>query len=216
MVEKIGPLAGHPTDQLLLPISAGFRDWKVYSFHPNLAKARQLAQGLQQGQVATLVVGSTGSPPDVAAVIQSNLARIGLSVQVRLVAPGIFPQWLVDHRDSWDIATATGNALRVDPMVFINLGLEGQRWTTIPGVYNFSGFDDPEWITRMQRTNDMEQGRLKAYALLDRDLMEKAVPVAPFAMGNTFTFVSARVGCMRSSANPGYLYPNLAALCFRR
>ena len=67
----------------------------------------------------------------------------------------------------------------------------------------------------MRRTDNLRHGRLKAYAKLDRALMQGPVPVAPYATGNSLTLVSPRIGCFTSSAYPGYFAPNLAALCLR-
>jgi peptide/nickel transport system substrate-binding protein len=217
LLHETSPLAGHVTDQLLLPMSAGFRDWKLYPFRPDLESARRLAGGALQRKDAILIVGSTGSGPEVGNVIKSNLARIGLRVEVMPKAPSIFRDYL--RNNPWDLATLYTKPGRVDPMVFINFGLEGRRYDFIPGAcpcfYNYSGFDDPKWVRRMRRTNSRRHGRLKAYALLDRDLMRRAAPVAPYATGNSLTLVSLRIGCFKSSAYPAYLAPNLAALCLR-
>jgi peptide/nickel transport system substrate-binding protein len=221
LLHTLGPLAGQVTDQLLLPISAGFREWKLYPSRPDLPSAKRLARGALRGRDATLIVGSTGSGPGVGNVIKSNLAQIGLNVEVVPKPPIIFLDYLRNPDNPWDLATMSPQPGRVDPMVFINHGLEGHRYDFIPnpsafpGFYNYSGFDDEKWVRRMRRTNSLRHGRLKAYALLDRDLMRKAAPVAPYATGNSLTLVSPRIGCFKSSAYPSYLAPNLAALCRR-
>jgi peptide/nickel transport system substrate-binding protein len=219
--DTLGPLAGQVTDQLLLPISAGFRDWQLYPSRPDLESARRLARGELQGQDAILIVSSTGTGPKVGNVIKSNLARIGLNVDVVPVAPSIALDYLRNPNNPWDLATMSPQPGRVDPMVFINHGLEGHRYDKIPdpsafpGFYNYSGFDDQKWVRRMQRTNSLSHGRLKAYAFLDHDLMQRAAPMAPYATGNSLTLVSPRIGCFTSSAYPGNFAPNLATLCLR-
>jgi len=224
LVQETGPLAGQVTDQLLLPIGAGFRDWKLYPSRPDLPRAKRLARGALQGKDATLIVSSTGSGPEVGDVIKSNLARLGLSVEVVPKAPSIVRGYLKNPDKPWDLATLYTSPYLVDPVVYINLGLEGHRYDNPGGpaggegclcIYNFSGFDDPKWVTRMGRTNSLRHGRLKAYARLDHDLMRGPVPIAPLFMGNTLTLVSPRIGCFSSSAYPGYFAPNLAALCLR-
>ena len=214
LLKKLGgPLAGRVTDQLLLPIGAGFRDWKLYPSRPDLDRATRLAHGALQGTDATLIVDSTGSGPGVGAVIKSNLDRIGLHVEVMPKAPLVFRDYLKKNPDSWDLATMYTSPYHVDPVVYINLGLEGHTYDQPPSaegcacVYNYSGFDDPKWVGRMQRTNSLRHGRLNAYARLDRDLMRWPVPIAPFATGNSLTLVSSRIGCFSSSAYPGLLRP---------
>jgi peptide/nickel transport system substrate-binding protein len=217
---KTGPLAGRQvTDQLLPPVSAGFRDWKLYRPRPDLPRAKRLARGALQGKPAILIVESTGSGLDVGNEIKSNLDRLGLRVEVVPKAPLIFREYLRKNTDSWDLATVYAKPGRVDPMVFINFGLEGDRYDSVPApcpcFYNYSGFNDNKWVTRMRRTDSRRHGRLKAYARLDHALMSGPVPVAPYATGNSLTLISPRIGCFEKSAYPNYLAPNLAALCPR-
>jgi peptide/nickel transport system substrate-binding protein len=219
--DKLGPLAGQVTDQLLLPISAGFRDWELYRSRPDLRRAWRLARGELRGKDATLIVDSTGSGRAVGDVIRSNLAQIGLSVEVMPKAPLVIREYLIENPDAWDLATLHSSPYHVDPAQLINIGLEGHVNDQLRSAegraccYNFSGFDDKKWVGRMQRTNRRRHGRLKAYALLDRDLMKGPAPIAPYATGNSLTLVSPRIGCFKSSAYPGYFFPNLAALCLR-
>jgi peptide/nickel transport system substrate-binding protein len=221
LLHKLGPLTGQVTDQLLLPIGAGFRDWKLYPPRPDLPRARRLARGALREKDAILVVESTRSGQAVGNEIKANLVPLGLRVEVVPKAPGVFLRnWLRDPNNRWDLATLHTNPERVDPMVFINFGLEGDRYDSVlpagcPCFYNFSGFNDPKWVTRMRRTDNLRHGRLKAYAKLDRALMHGPVPVAPYATGNSLTLVSPRIGCFTSSAYPGNFAPNLATLCLR-
>jgi ABC-type transport system substrate-binding protein len=220
LLHETGPLAGrHVTDQLLHPVSAGFRDWKLYPPRPDLPRARRLARGEFQGEKAILIVESTGSGPDVGNEIKANLDPLGLRVEVVPKAPIVFREWLRDHLEEWDLATLHAKPGRVDPIVFINFGLEGHRYDSVPAAcpcfYNYSGFNDKKWVTRMRRTDSLRHGRLKAYAKLDRALMQGPAPVAPYATGNSLTLVSRRIGCLSTSPYPAYLAPNLAALCLR-
>ena len=129
LLHETGPLAGQVTDQLLLPISAGFRDWKLYPSRPDLPRARQLARGALQGKDATLIVPSTGSGPEVGDVIKSNLAPLGLRVEVVPKAPSVLRDWLINPNNPWDLAMLYTNPDRVDPIVYINFGLEGTATT---------------------------------------------------------------------------------------
>jgi peptide/nickel transport system substrate-binding protein len=222
LLHKLSPLAGQVTDQLLLPIGAGFRDWKLYPRRPDLPRARRLARGALRGKDAILVVESTRSGQAVGNEIKANLAPLGPRVEVVPKAPGVvLRDWLRNHPEEWDLATLYTSPYLVDPGVYINVGLEGHRYDRPPGTegylatYNFSGFDDPKWVTRMGRTDSLRHGRLKAYARLDHDLMRGPVPIAPLSMGNTLTLASPRIGCFSSSRYPGYFFPNLAALCLR-
>jgi peptide/nickel transport system substrate-binding protein len=219
LLHKLSPLAGQVTDQLLLPVSAGFRDWRLYRSRPDLKRARRNAGGALRGKKATLIVDSTVSGQAVGNEIKANLDPLGLHVEVVPKAPSVLRDWLINHPEEWDLATVHAKPGRVDPTVFINFGLEGDRYDSVPAAcpcfYNYSGFNDRKWVRRMRRTDNLRHGRLKAYAKLDRDLMKGPAPVAPYATGNSLTLVSARIGCFKSSPYPAYLAPNLAALCLR-
>ena len=222
LLHKLSPLAGQVTDQLLLPIGAGFRDWNLYPSRPDLKRANRNARGALRGERATLIVDSTVSGQAVGNEIKSNLTPLGLRVEVVPKAPGVvLREWLRNHPEEWDLATLYTSPYLVDPGVYINLGLEGHHYDRPPGTegylatYNFSGFNDPKWVNRMQRTNSLRHGRLKEYALLDRGLMKGPAPIAPYATGNSLTLVSPRIGCFKSSPYPAYFAPNLAALCLR-
>jgi peptide/nickel transport system substrate-binding protein len=116
ILHKLSPLAGQVTDQLLLPIGAGFRDWNLYPSRPNLGRAGRLAGGELQGKRAILIVESTGSGPDVGNEIKANLAPLGLRVEVVPKAPGVVLRaYLRDNPDAWDLATVHTNPERVDP-----------------------------------------------------------------------------------------------------
>jgi peptide/nickel transport system substrate-binding protein len=219
--DTLGPRAGQVTDQLLPPVSAGFRNWTLYPSRPNLRRAKRAARGALKGRKdATLIVSSTGSWPAVGDAIKSNLVRIGLHIEVVPKAPLVIRDYLRENPDAWDLATLHTSPYHVDPGAFINSGLQGHDLDGPGGaegraaLYNYSGFDDPKWVRRMRRMNSRRH-RLKAYALLDRDLMNGPAPIAPYATGNSLTLVSARIGCFRSSAYPGHFFPNLAALCLR-
>lgn len=206
-----GPLAGQPTDQLVLPGRAGFRDWKLYRYEPNIVAARRLAREALRQRVVSLYVPSTPWGPTVGAVIKSNLARVGVRVRVETVATPVFVSRLALAAEPWDLAVWVWATFRVDPSAFINFPLERRNpgAPVTPG-FNLGRFDNSEWDARMRRVARMRRGRENAFALLDRDLMRTPAPLAPYLVENALTLVSARVGCF-SSLNNGW--PNLAALC---
>jgi peptide/nickel transport system substrate-binding protein len=201
-----GPFGGSLTDQLVLPRRPGFRDWNLYPFRPDLAAARTLARGAHPRMVS-LYVPDTESGRTVGSVVKANLARIGLRVNVTALESFGFSAALALIR-RWDLAAGSWSTSRDDPLVYINYPLDGK--TTPLSDANVGLFNDPRWIRRMHRVASMTRGRLKAFELLDRDLMQKAAPLAPYLAANALTLFSTSVGCP-SFTNDGY--PNLAALC---
>src|SRR5690348_6887597 len=61
-----------PTDHYLPPGMPGFRDTHVYPLTPDVAKARQLAQG--RGKTAVLYTCSQPPCPEEARIVKSDLA----------------------------------------------------------------------------------------------------------------------------------------------
>ena len=68
------------------------------------------------------------------------------------------------------------------------------------------GFASPLASRLSGRTRD------RAYALLEKDLMARAAPIAPYMVSNARILVSARVGCFTYEPVYG---TDLAALCLR-
>ena len=206
LVSAHGPLAGSLTDQLLLPGRPGFHDWKLFPPHPNIAFARRLARGVARRTVS-MVVPDNEWGRNVGDVVRANLGRIGLRVNVKRLSPepDTFIVLIASVRD-WDLAAWGWSTYRDDPLAYINYPLIGNTLADS----NLGRFDERVWIRRMQRVAGMRRGRLKAYALLDRDLMRQAAPLVPYLAGNALTLFSARVGC-RSWTSDGF--PSVAGLC---
>lgn len=204
-----GPLAGSFTDQLVLRRRPGFRDWKLYPYRPDLAAARVLARGARQ-RIVSFYVPDTEWGRAVGTVVKNNLARIGLRVNVTALESFGFSRALraLALNRRWDLAAGGWSTARDDPLVYINYPLDGKA--TPLSDANLGRFNDPIWVRRMRRVARMTRGRLKAFELLDRDLMQKAAPLAPYLAANALTLFSTRVGCVSFKSDG---YANLAGLC---
>lgn len=207
-----GPLAGMPTDQLLLPGRAGFHDWALYPRRGNIAAAKRAAGSFRHPRELSLYVPTTPWGPVVAATVRSNLAPLGLRVRLNTLATSVFVAVLSLPRTRWDLAAWVWGALRADPVAFINFPLDGRYISQSPPGFNLGHFNEPKWNARMRLVARAKRGRDAAYALLDRDLMRRAAPLAPYLVENALTVVSDRVGCFSSMTNG---WPNLAALCVK-
>jgi ABC-type oligopeptide transport system substrate-binding subunit len=90
-----------------------------------------------------------------------------------------------------------------DPFNFINDLFTG-------GDNNF-GFKHAGFHRRMREVARLVgRKRLAAYALLERDLMRRAAPIAPFIVANDVVFVSSRLGCFAYDSAFG---PDFLAMC---
>jgi peptide/nickel transport system substrate-binding protein len=206
MVRQFGPLVGRRTDQILPPGMPGYRDWDLYPIRaPNVTKARALARGNLRDAKAALYIRRPVAEPfarPVAEVARFNLAQIGLDVDIEEV-PNLF-QRLRTPGEPWDIALVGWFADYLDPFNLINDLFTGTE-------NNFGHFKNVAFERRMrQAARLVGRKRLAAYALLERDLMQRAAPIAPFIVANDVMFVSRSLGCFAYDAAYG---PDVLAMC---
>jgi ABC-type transport system substrate-binding protein len=84
MVRERGLYTGFLTDQYLNPRLPGFRNEHIYPLkRPNFARARALARGQKRGGKAVLYVCGDETCPRQGAVLRSNLAQIGIDIEVK-------------------------------------------------------------------------------------------------------------------------------------
>ena len=87
LVRQHGFLAGGRTDQIIPAGMPGFDDRKIYSIEgvndASLAKARSLARGRTRGGKLTFYAFTSAPSPSVAQVVQYNLQKIGLDVEIK-------------------------------------------------------------------------------------------------------------------------------------
>jgi ABC-type oligopeptide transport system substrate-binding subunit len=206
MVDKFGLEVGTVTDQILPPKMPGYRNWKLYPLkRPNLTKARALARGnLRDAKAALYIrrpVAESFARP-VAEVTKLNLAQIGLAVDIEEV-PNLF-QRLRTPGEPWDMALIGWYADYPDPFNFINDLFTGDE-------NNFGHFKHVGFQRRMRKVARLVgRKRLAAYASLERDLMRRAAPIAPFLVVNDVIFVSPSLGCFAYDAAFG---PDILAMC---
>lgn len=197
------PLPESPADLYLPPSIPGFRRRSVYPLTPDPIRARELARG--GGRTAVLYTCDAYPCPEQAQIVKTDLAAIGLRVQVdtfpssRMFAleaePGArfdlaWTGWIPDYPDP----AAMLNALLADPSV-------GPT------------FEDPTYQRRLAAA-DRLSGPLRylAYGKLDIDLARNAAPLAAFGTLPDDDFFSARIGCQIH----GIYGIDLGALCLRR
>jgi peptide/nickel transport system substrate-binding protein len=199
------PLPEHPTDDYLPPGIPGYRDLKVYPLHPDLRKARALAQG-HVGATVVMYTCDLNTCAANAQVVKTDLGAIGLHVVVKAFPPGVLFQKLATPGEPWDIGHANWVADYPDPDDFLNLLLETN--TFIPKL------DDPGWTAKLDAAARLTGvRRYLAYGKLDDDLLRNAAPFADYDNPATHDLTSARIGCRIETA----VYAvDVAALCIRR
>ena len=179
---------GRATDHYLVPGIPGARPVDIYPLGgPDLAKARQLANGVHKH--AALYI-PTGAPQitDQARIVQTDLKAIGITVDITALTSGIFYSRLTTPGEPWDIAWVNWGADFADPFTMINEQFDPSA------RYNFGHFNDPALTRRMRQAATLSgEQRLQAYARLDADLTRNDPPGIAWGIGTFRDFFAARV-----------------------
>jgi oligopeptide transport system substrate-binding protein len=209
MLRHRGAYAGVVHDQLIPRTMRGFTNVDLYPSRPDLAKARELADGNLRGGEGIMNCPNRFPNPAVCQVVQANLRQIGLNMDIRVCRQcGFEPV----RGEPTDLSLEAWHMNSFDPYDFVQL-VDGARITQRRSV-NVSYFDHPEYNRRIRRARALVgPGRYRAFNALDQDLMQKAVPVAVYGSTNDRHYVSARTGCYHYHPVYGY---DLPAICLRR
>jgi peptide/nickel transport system substrate-binding protein len=204
MVRQLGPLGGRRTDQILPPGMPGYRNWDLYPLRgSDRRRAKALARGKVRDGKAVLYTFRPEIIPfavRAAGVVRFNLAQIGVDVDVQPV-PGLARR-LTTPGEPWDIALVGWEADYPDPFNFINDLFDGN---------NLGHFEDAGLERTIRQAARLSgTARLTAFARIDREVMKRSAPIAPFVVPNDVILVSKSVGCFTYDALTG---PNLVAIC---
>jgi peptide/nickel transport system substrate-binding protein len=200
----IPPGPGRPTDQFKVPGTPGFRDAAIYPLGgPDVQSARRLAGG-RRGRAILVTCNLDDCVAD-ARVVRSNLAAIGIEVEVRAVAiDEMFA--LQGRRDGWDIGLTNWFPDHADPSDAVGpiFGVPESK----PTWLRTGALSDR--VGAALRIVDVRE-RAEAIARLDAELA-RAGAAAPFATAVTTDFFSDRIGCQVHQPIYGI---SLGALCIR-
>ncbi len=198
------PVPEHPTDHYLPPGSSGYRNVQFYPLTPDLAKARRLARG-HEGATVVLYTCNVTPCPEQAQIVKTDLAAIGLRVEVEALPYGTLSTKLATPGEPFDIGWDGWLPNWLDPAAMLNTLLE--RGTVVPT------FDDPTWRRRLAAAAQLTGAeRYLTYARLDADLARNAAPLVAFGNLSSPDFFGARIGCQ--VFEPAYGM-DLGALCIR-
>ena len=193
LIREFGRYAATSTDQFLPPAVPGYRNARIYPLDgPDLQRARALAAGHTRGGRAVLYTCTEPSyciAP--AQVLQRDLRAIGLRVQIKSFPIGVYFQKAAAPHEPYDIILIGWGPSYNDPGEFLQL-FDGRS-----GAANFSHFDDPKYNRLLDRAGSLSgEARYRAYGDLDVQLARDAAPAIPYAVYNTWAFVSPNVGCV--------------------
>ena len=196
-------LPEHETDHYIPPGTPGYHDSQFFPTVPELAEARALASPRASN---TLIFDACDIAPcsQQAQVVKTDLARIGLRVEVKTMPDEVIAAKLATPGTHWDMAWQGWLPDYRDPSAMLNFLLSGG--TPLPRLA------DPVFQARLAAADRLSgTRRYLAYLQLDADLTREAAPLVAYGNLHSRVFVSARVGCTVE----GVYGMDLGALCLR-
>ncbi len=201
--DAFSPLPAQPTDHYLPPGMPGFRDAHVYPMTPDVVKARSLAQG--GGRTAVLYTCNFSPCPEQAQIVKTDLAAIGLNVQIKTFAEDKMFAREATPGEPFDLGWDGWLPNYFDP--------ESMLTETLQDSSNGPTFDDPTYRRKLAAAARLSgPERYLTYGRLDLELARNAAPLAAFDNLPEHDFYSARIGCQTY----GIYGMDLAALCIKR
>jgi peptide/nickel transport system substrate-binding protein len=213
ILNQRGAYAGVTTDHYLPPGTPGSpKNGSLYPLKaPDVEKAKQLA-GSAKG-TAVMYTCNESPCPEQAAIVQQNLAKIGLDVEVKQFERAVQFSKEGTKGEPFDIAFEGWNADYNDPYDFINVLLYGKSIQKANNV-NFSYFNDPKYNVKMEQAAGLAgTERFDTYGKLDLDIAKNASPLAAWDNDNSREFFSARMGCQLYQPVYGM---DISAMCLRK
>jgi ABC-type transport system substrate-binding protein len=196
------PLPEHPTDHYLPPAMPGYRPLRVYPLTADPVKARQLASG--GGRTAVLYTCNVSPCPEQAQIVKSNLAAIGLRVQIKTFPITNLSSIIARPGAPFDLAWLGWITDFPDPYGMLNTLLEDSSVQP-----TFSNPTDARKLAAVSRLSGPQ--RYLTYGKLDLDIARDGAPLVAFGNLSFDDFFSARIGCQAF----GFYVMDLAALCVR-
>jgi ABC-type transport system substrate-binding protein len=146
-----------------------------------------------------------------AQVIRSDLAAIGLDVEVREFPQGELFGRVGTKGEPFDIVTAHWGADYADPSNFLNALLD--QHIRPEGNLNASYYTAPSFARKLERVARVDgEARDRTYAALAGDIARNDAPWVAYATGTARDFFSGRMACQ--VFHPVYGL-DLGALCMR-
>ena len=202
-----------PTDQYLPPTMPGFRDGKIYPLSkPNLAKARALARGhLRSGRAIMYYRNPSATAVARARIVQYDLARIGLTVELRQSPRPDSSATRGEPFDIVDIGCIFPSYM--DPAAILDPSFDG-RVIQQTGNTNVAYFNDRTFNRRFAAAARLRgRARYRAYGKLDIDLARNGAPAVAYGASRQGELVSQRIGCVQLNPLNGI---SLGAVCRKR
>jgi ABC-type oligopeptide transport system substrate-binding subunit len=181
----------------------------VYRLHSDLPQARRLAGDLHA--TAVLYTCTTKPCPQIAALLTSELARIGIRLRVKeFPAEAVYRQAALPGAP-YDIATLGWSMDWLDPGDVLHPLFDTSAIGT-PNNLNLANFSDARLDSRLNAALELyPPARYQAVARAALAL-ERATPLLAYSVDPAINLFSSRIGCQVDQPLYGV---DLAALCVK-
>jgi peptide/nickel transport system substrate-binding protein len=215
LIATQGAYAGVPTDQLLPPPLAGFRNAKIFPNSSNVKRAKKLLKNKKLS--VDFFEGGSDIRRARGAALKAQLARAGINVNVHVLSTGVMykrcgakAEAKAGHFQMCDVGWVADYP---DPFDFVDVLLNGGNIHPTNNN-NYSYFNNHHYNVLMERANRLVgKRRYRTYGSLDINIMRNATPMAPWINFNNRDFIGPKTGCW--TFQPIYASPDFTLLCKR-
>ena len=170
---------------------------------PSVGRAKKLARGRLGNRKVVLYTGTARIRSAEAQVVKSNLARIGLQVEIRQFAGNLLLRKIATPNEPYDMAWNAWTADYPDPYGVLNVVLGDHPY-----------FKSPAYTRRLLLASRLAGAkRYREYARLDAELARKVAPLLAYMTRDLPTLVSRKVDRRCIKLRPAL---DLAAVCLKR
>jgi peptide/nickel transport system substrate-binding protein len=206
LINILGPDAGAASDSILVPGLAGFqKDLLFYPANPNPAKAKSVGGAtLQKGTFDLYYNALSATRTAQANLMKSEIEATGAKVNLDGESTGDYYGPLETKGTKYNVARAGWCADYFDPFDYINVNFDG-RSIQATGNVDYFYINNNALNAKMDKAAATSgPARAKAYAALNRTIMTKYVPLAPYVFDNSRMLFSKRAGNIIYNTYYGY------------
>ena len=194
LINILGPDAGKPADQALVPGLNGYKKLNLYPDNPNPAKAKQIGgSALANSSLDLYYNGLSATRTHQAELMQSELQAVGAKVTMDPETTGDYYGPLETKGTKYNVARAGWCADYFDPFDYINVNFDGRSIQNTGNVDYFYFMNDSFNKKMDAAAAKTGKARGQAYASLDKLLNTKYAPMVAYDDDNTRYFTSNRV-----------------------
>jgi len=194
LINILGPFAGSPADQVLIPGLSGYHKLSLYPNNPNVSKAKSVGGSALSGANLDLYYnGLSQTRTHQAELMQSELTQLGAQVTMDPESTGDYYGPLETKGTKYNVARAGWCADYFDPFDYVNVNFDG-RSIQPTGNVDYFYFNNAAFNAKMDKAAAKSgKARATAYAALDKTLMTKYVPLVPYTVDNARYVTSNKV-----------------------